>query len=121
MNDLKIIDATNLDYKIQKCCLGSEILLKLPCMRKIDDFSIYPTNYDDKFIYLQSENKCIKINKEDATGIFSNKGSMPMDYFLTFKPSYKVIFNKKIVDDILAELNNNKNYKKNSAVAIIGV
>lgn len=103
-----------MNYEIKKGVLGQKVVVKFPPMRKEQEFCIYPTNYSEKFIYLQASKQCCKINK--AT--FSNKGTMPMDYFLTFKVTHKFNVEKQFITDILTALNNDKRIEKDGSIVV---
>lgn len=110
MAQLKQVNATGIEYKIQNNCLGKEIVMQLPCMRKEVEFCIYSFNKDSKYIWLQGDNKCLAINRETGIAKFSNKGSCPMDYYLIYKPTHEITFNKQIITDIEKALNVDSRY-----------
>jgi hypothetical protein len=64
-----------------------QITTKIGNMRKEKDFVVYPVSYSGKenVLYIQSDNACARFNTETGEGVMSNKGSCPMDYYLTFK------------------------------------
>ena len=79
-----------LEYKLEKTCFGDyDIIMKLPSMRKEKSFSVYPTNENEKYIMLQSETSCAVVNKTTGETIYSSKGSAPIQYYVTFKPTKK--------------------------------
>lgn len=79
-----------LEYKLEKTCFGDyDIIMKLPGMRKEKSFSVYPTNENEKYVMLQSDTSCAAVNKMTGNTVYSNKGSAPMQYYITFKPTKK--------------------------------
>ena len=60
---------------------------KIGNMRKEKDFVVYPRSYsgNDDILYIQSDNACARFNIKTGEGVMSNKGSCPMDYYLTMK------------------------------------
>ena len=113
---VKTMEVKELNYTIGKRCLGQGIVIKFPCMRKEKDFSIYPSTYSDKYIYLQSDNSCCAINKQTGKAYYSNKGSMPMDYYLQFKRTHEFELGLQIVKDIENALNGDKRINEDGSI-----
>lgn len=107
------------DYKVQKSCIGYEVVVKLPGMRKIDDFSIYPLSRDSKHLFIQGDKKCAKINLETLELTYTNKGSMPMDLYLLFCPTYKYTVQKQFLDDMINAITHSKNYDNENGAVVI--
>lgn len=110
MAELKQVNATSVEYEIKNNCLGKEIVMQLPNMRKSDKFCIYSFTKDSKYIWLQGDKKCLAINRETGIAKFSNKGNAPMDYYLIYKPTHEITFNKQIITDIEKALNVDSRY-----------
>lgn len=108
-------------YKLQKQCLGSGLIVKLPFMRKEGDFSIYPTTYSEKYLYFQDSNKCFKVDKETGRAVYTNKGSMPMDIYLTYCPTYTFTVDKQFIQAVLEEITSkNTAYQPDGTVVLFG-
>lgn len=109
------------DYKLQKACLGSELIVKLPFMRKTGEFSIYPTTYSDKYLFFQDDGKCFKVEKETGRTVYTNKGSCPMDIYLSFCPTYTFTVDKAFIQAVIDEITyKNKAYQPDGSVVLFG-
>lgn len=117
----EIGNITVTDYKLQKSCLGSELIVKLPFMRKAGEFSIYPTTYSDTHIYFQDSGKCFKVDKTTGKAVYTNKGSVPMDIYLTISPTYTFTVDKQFIKAVLDEITHkNTAYKSDGTVVLFG-
>ena len=108
----------NLEYSFKKNCLGYALIIKLPCMRKQGEFCIYQENYSDKYYYLQEDGKCFAVEKATGRAIYTNKGSCPMDYYLTFKPTAKFTLPMQLVNDIKNTLAGDSRVDKDGGIII---
>ena len=110
------------DYKFERR-FGSSVIVKLPFMRKTGDFCIYNYTYSDTDIYFQEDGKCFKVNKETGKAVYTNKGSMPMDIYLTICPTYTFTVDKEFLNAVKEELtgkNKNKAYQEDGSIILIG-
>ena len=110
------------DYKFERG-FGSSVIVKLPFMRKTGDFCIYNYTYSDTDIYFQEDKKCFKVNKETGKAVYTNKGSMPMDIYLTLCPTYTFTLDMDFVNAVKEELtgvNKNKAYNTDGTITLIG-
>ena len=110
------------DYKFERG-FGSSVIVKLPFMRKVGDFCIYNYTYSDTDIYFQEDKKCFKVNKETGRAVYTNKGSMPMDTYLTICPTYTFTLDMDFVNAVKEELtgvNKNKAYNTDGTITLIG-
>jgi len=118
--ELGNITVTN--YKFDRR-FGSSVVVKLPFMRKEGDFCIYNYTYSDTHIYFQEDGKCFKVNKETGKAVYTNKGSMPMDIYLTISPTYTFTVDKEFLNAVKEELtgkNKNKAYQNDGSIILIG-
>lgn len=117
----EIGNITVTDYKLQKACLGSELIVKLPFMRKAGEFSIYPTTYSEKYLYFQDSGKCFKVEKETGRAVYTNKGSAPMEIYLTYCPTYTFTVDKQFINAVLNEITHkNTAYQPDGTVVLFG-
>lgn len=83
------VKAINLEnYEFRKGMLGSQVVMKLPCMRKEDKFEIYNFTKDSKYIEFQGDNKCFIL--ELGTGLirYSNKGNAPIIFYAGYRTTH---------------------------------
>lgn len=79
-----------LEYKLEKTCFGDyAIIMKLPCMKKEKSFSVYPTNENENYIFLQGEKCSAIVNKVTGNTLYNGKGNMPILHYMSSKPSKK--------------------------------
>ena len=75
-------------YEFRKGMLGSQVVLRLPCMRKADKFEIYNFTEDSKYIEFQGNNKCFIMEVNTGRIVYSNKGNMPISYYCKCKSTH---------------------------------
>ena len=105
-------------YQFKKECLGMGVITKLPCMRKEREFSIYSETYSHDCYYLQADTCCFKVNKETGEAVYTNKGTMPMDFYLTFRPTKKLTLPMQFVEDIRKAIAGDSRYLADGTIVI---
>lgn len=105
-------------YRFNRDGLGSSLIIKLPFMRKEKDMCIYNSTYSEKYYYLQGDNCCMKVSKEDGKAIYTNKGQAPMDFYLTAAPTHAFTLPMEFVQEIKEELEGNKKYLKDGSIML---
>ena len=110
------------DYKFERR-FGSSVVVKLPFMRKTGSFCIYSYTYSDTHIYFQESGKCFKVDKETGRAVYTNKGSMPMDIYLSISPTYTFTVDKEFLNAVKEEVtgtNKNKAYNEDGTITLFG-
>jgi hypothetical protein len=110
------------DYKFERR-FGSNLIVKLPFMRKVGDFCIYSTTYSDTHLYFQESGKCFKVEKATGRAVYTNKGSMPMDIYLAICPTYTFTVDMDFVNAVIEEIsgkNKNKSYQEDGSIVLFG-
>lgn len=102
MNKLTVKETEVKDYEFKKGLLGSQVTLKLPCMRKADKFEIYNFTDESKYIEFQGDNKCFILRLDNGIIQYSNKGNMPIAFYACLRPThlFKVTNFEKFFTDV---------------------
>ena len=90
-------------YEFRKGWLGSQVILKLPCMRKADTFEIYNFTDESKYIEFQGDNKCFIMQISTGRIVYSNKGNMPISYYCMCRPTHlysNVVNGKEFIKEV---------------------
>lgn len=91
------------DYEFKKGMLGSQVILKLPCMRKADKFEIYNFTDESKYIEFQGDNRCFVMQVSTGRIVYSNKGNTPIAFYCMYKPTHlysNVVNGKEFIKEV---------------------
>ena len=114
-------EITLTDYEFKKGMLGSQVVLKLPCMRKPDEFEIYNFTKDSKYIEFQGDNKCFIFRLDTGIIEYSNKGNMPIIYYAHFKTThlFKVTNNVQFIEEVTKFVKSDSRNKEDGSTEVL--
>lgn len=104
------------DFRLNKGILGSEVELKLPCMRKAYNFCIYNFTDESKYIEFQGDNKCFIYMLDTDIIKYSNKGNAPIYFYAGLKTTHVFkVTNKNFINEVKAFVKGDKRNKEDGS------
>lgn len=119
--ELTLKEVALTDYELKKGWLGSKVTLKLPCMRKADEFCIYNFTDESKYIEFQGDNKCFIYILETNEIRYSNKGNAPIIFYAHYRTTHRFInTNTNFIEEVKKFVKaDSRNKADGSTVAVL--
>ena len=108
------------DYKLQKGLLGSQVVMKLPCMRKAEEFEIYNFSNESKYIEFQADGKCFLYIFESNIIRYSNKGNAPVYFYAGLRPTHLFkVTDTKFIEDVKSFVKSDSRNKADGSTEVL--